>query len=84
LMVKEGKLVKVKEDLYFHSQAIEKIKKKLVLWLKEKGELTTPEFKEMTQTSRKYTIPLLEYFDGVQVTIRVEDKRILRETKEVR
>ena len=36
----------------------------------------------MTQTSRKYTIPLLEYFDGVQVTIRVEDKRILRETRE--
>ena len=83
LMVKEGKLVKVKEDLYFHSQAIDGIKKRLVLWLKEKGELTTPEFKEMTQTSRKYTIPLLEYFDGVQVTIRVEDKRILRETKEV-
>ena len=83
-MVKERKLVKVKEDLYFHSQAIEEIQEKLVLWLKEKRELTTPEFKEMTQTSRKYTIPLLEYFDSTQVTIRVEDKRILRETREVR
>ena len=82
LMVKEGKLVKVKEDLYFHSQAIDGIKKRLVQWLKEKGEIITPEFKEMTQTSRKYTIPLLEYFDSVQVTIRVEDKRILRETRE--
>jgi selenocysteine-specific elongation factor len=82
LMVKEGKLVKVKEDLYFHRQAIEELKKNLIHWLKEKGEITTPEFKDLTQTSRKYTIPLLEYFDAHQVTMRVEDKRLLRESKE--
>ncbi len=82
LMVKEGKLVKVKEDLYFHKQVIEGLKKRLIQWLKEKGEITTPEFKDMTQTSRKYTIPLLEYFDALQVTMRVEDKRLLRESKE--
>ena len=81
LMVKEGKMIKVKEDLYFHSQPIEALKKKLVQWLKEKKEITTPEFKDMTQTSRKYTIPLLEYFDAVQLTMRVEDKRMLRESK---
>jgi selenocysteine-specific elongation factor len=82
LMVKEGKLIKVKEDLYFHSQAIEGLKKKLVQWLREKKEITTPEFKEMTRTSRKYTIPLLEYFDAIQMTMRVEDKRLLRESRE--
>jgi selenocysteine-specific elongation factor len=82
LMVKEGKLVKVKEDLYFHRQVIEDLKKNLVQWLKEKKVITTPEFKDLTQTSRKYTIPLLEYFDARQVTIRVDDKRILRESKE--
>jgi selenocysteine-specific elongation factor len=82
LMVKEGKLIKVKEDLYFHSQAIEGLKKRLVQWLREKKEITTPEFKEMTRTSRKYTIPLLEYFDAIQMTMRVEDKRLLRESRE--
>jgi selenocysteine-specific elongation factor len=82
LMVKEGKLVKVKEDLYFHKQAIEGIKQKLVQWLKKNGEINTAEFKDLTQSSRKYTIPLLEYFDALQVTIRVEDKRILRESRE--
>ncbi len=82
LMVKEGKLVKVKEDLYFHRQAIDALRKNLIQWLKEKGEITTPEFKDMTQTSRKYTIPLLEYFDALQVTMRVEDKRLLRGSKE--
>jgi selenocysteine-specific elongation factor len=82
LMVKEGKLVKVKEDLYFHRQAIDDLKQRLISWLKQKKEITTPEFKDLTQTSRKYTIPLLEYFDAQQVTMRVEDKRLLRETKE--
>jgi selenocysteine-specific elongation factor len=82
LMVKEGKLVKVKEDLYFHKQAFEGLKQRLIKWLKEKGEITTPEFKDLTQTSRKYTIPLLEYFDAQQVTMRVEDKRLLRGSKE--
>jgi selenocysteine-specific elongation factor len=82
LMVKEGKLVKAKEELYFHRETIEALKTRLIQWLKEKKEITTPEFKELTRTSRKYTIPLLEYFDASQVTIRVEDKRILRESRE--
>ena len=34
--------------------------------------------KRLTKVSRKFAIPLLEYFDIVKVTIRVGDKRILR------
>ena len=41
-------------------------------------EITTPQFKEMTGVSRKYIIPLLEYFDARNVTIRVGDSRKLR------
>ena len=36
------------------------------------------EFKEMTGVSRKYTIPLIEYFDKSQITVRVGDSRVLR------
>jgi selenocysteine-specific elongation factor len=32
----------------------------------------------MTGLSRKFMIPLLEYFDQEKVTIRVGDKRVLR------
>ncbi|MFC1884879.1 selenocysteine-specific translation elongation factor [Thermodesulfobacteriota bacterium] len=78
LMVKEGTLVKIKEDLFFHREAVEGLKEKLVGFLKEHGEITTPQFKEMTGASRKYTIPLIEYFDGTQVTVRVGDTRVLR------
>jgi len=77
-MVKEGILIKVKEDLYFHSQVIEDLKNRLVAFLKERGEINTPQFKDMTGVSRKYTIPLVEYFDRSQLTVRVGDSRVLR------
>jgi selenocysteine-specific elongation factor len=78
VMLKEGLLIKVKEDLYFHRKAMEDLKSKLIHFLKEKEEISTPQFKEMTGVSRKYTIPLIEYFDWSQVTVRVGDNRVLR------
>ncbi len=78
LMVEDGLLIKVKEDLYFHRPAIEELKGRLVAFLKENGAITTPQFKDMTGASRKYVIPLAEYFDATRVTIRVGDNRQLR------
>jgi selenocysteine-specific elongation factor len=78
VMVKEGLLIKVKEDLYFHRKALEDLKNRLVAFLREKGEISTPQFKDMTGTSRKYTIPIIEYFDRSQITVRVGDNRVLR------
>jgi len=78
LLVNEGLLIKAKEDLYFHQQPLEDLKKKLIDFLSANNEITTPQFKDMTGASRKYTIPLLEYFDKTQLTVRVGDSRILR------
>ena len=77
-LVNEGIMVKVKEDLFFHTDAIDTLKKKLVKFLGDQGEITTPQFKEMTGVSRKYVIPLAEYFDSTNVTLRVGDVRKLR------
>jgi selenocysteine-specific elongation factor len=78
LLVEEGQIVKTKDDLYFHADAIAELKKRLVDFLKSNGEITTPRFKEMTGVSRKYVIPLIEYFDASKVTLRVGDSRKLR------
>jgi selenocysteine-specific elongation factor len=77
-LVNEGVIVKVKEELYFHAGAINTLRKKLVEFLEAQGEITTPQFKEMTGVSRKYVIPLAEYFDSTNVTLRVGDVRKLR------
>jgi selenocysteine-specific elongation factor len=77
-LVDAGSIVKVKEDLYFHVKAINDLKNRLVAFLEAQGEITTPQFKEMTAVSRKYVIPLAEYFDSTNVTLRVGDVRKLR------
>jgi selenocysteine-specific elongation factor len=78
LLVDEGVLLKIKEDLYYHADNITDIRNRMVEFLRENGEMTTPQFKDMTGASRKFLIPLLEYFDSKNVTIRIGDIRKLR------
>ena len=78
-MIEQGILIKVKDDLFFHRDIIADLKGRLVSFLKENQEITTPQLKELTGVSRKYTIPLIEHFDDTKVTIRVGDVRRLRE-----
>lgn len=78
LLLKEGQLIKVSEELYFDASVIVHLKKRLVEYLKKHGEISTPDFKNMTKVSRKYVIPLIEYFDAKNITIRIGDIRKLR------
>ncbi len=79
LLGRQGKLIRVKETLYFHVSAISRLQDRLVAFLREKREISPTEFKEMTGVSRKFMIPLLEYFDAQKITVRVGDKRRLME-----
>ena len=80
LLVDEGQLVKIKEDLYFAAGVVKDLQQRLVAFLTENGEISTPQFKEMTGASRKYVIPLIEYFDARNITIRIGDIRKLRKS----
>ena len=40
--------------------------------------ITPSRFSEITGSSRKYNIPLLEYFDRERFTMRLGDQRVLR------
>jgi selenocysteine-specific elongation factor len=46
--------------------------------LREKGQITAQEWKELVGASRKFAIPLAEYFDAEKVTMRVGEVRKLR------
>ena len=80
LLVDEGIIIKTKEDLYFHKDAVKDLQNKLVDFLTSNGEITTPQFKDMTGASRKFVIPLIEYFDSKKVTLRIGDIRKLRKS----
>jgi selenocysteine-specific elongation factor len=78
LLVREGKAVKVKSDLFYARQPLDEIREKLTGYLVAKGEIDPAGFRELTGLSRKFMIPLLEYFDQEKLTIRVGDIRKLR------
>jgi selenocysteine-specific elongation factor len=81
-LVHQGVLFKIKGEIYLHRVPFEKLKQELVAYLKSHQEITTPEFKEMTKVSRKYAIPLIEYFDQIKLTLRLGEKRVLRGTSQ--
>ena len=79
LMIKDGELVKINEDLCFTRPVMEKLREDYKARLIKDGKATPATFKDLTGLSRKYIIPLMEYFDSTKLTVRVEDHRILRE-----
>ncbi|WP_279042540.1 selenocysteine-specific translation elongation factor [Bilophila wadsworthia] len=79
LLCEDGSLVKVKDGLYFHGPVIQELKARMQAWFGSHDDLDPAGFKELSGgLSRKYVIPLLEYFDRERVTIRVGDKRQFR------
>lgn len=77
-LIEEKKIVKTKDDLYFDACAISRLQAGLVNFLEKNGEIGAPQFKDLTGASRKYVIPLMEYFDTQNITIRIGDIRKLR------
>ncbi|RII29907.1 MAG: selenocysteine-specific translation elongation factor [Geobacter sp.] len=78
LLTRNNSVVRISSDLFYAAPALNGLREKLLARLKEKGEITPPEYRDLTGLSRKFLIPLLEHFDSEKLTIRVGDKRVLR------
>jgi selenocysteine-specific elongation factor len=79
VMTREGVLVRISEDLNFHRDALAKLREDYRRILIRDVQATPASFKELTGLSRKFIIPLMEYFDMTKLTMRAGDHRILRE-----
>lgn len=79
LLTEEGGLVKVRDGLYYHKPCIAALEERIRVWFRDHDDLDPAAFRDLSGgLSRKYVIPLLEYFDRERITIRVGDKRQLR------
>ena len=78
LLVAERRLVRAKESLYFHAEALGSIQDKLVAYLQQKKEIGPGDMKDLLGITRKYAIPLMEYFDSQRITVRQGERRVLR------
>lgn len=76
---KDGLVVRVSPELYFSPGALADIEEKLRAALAGGKEITVSQFRDLIGASRKYALPLLEYFDRNRVTSRAGDVRRLRQ-----
>ncbi|MGA2630710.1 MAG: selenocysteine-specific translation elongation factor [Terriglobia bacterium] len=77
LLLQDGTLVKIAEDLIFHSSALAQLRAIIARRKEQSNRINVGVFKELTGLSRKYAIPLLEYLDRERVTRREGDERII-------
>lgn len=74
-----GDLVGLNSDIYLHRETMEGVKRRLEPAFRDRGGLTVSEIRELLDTSRKYAVPLCEYFDASGYTVREGDVRRLKE-----
>ncbi|HEX8891170.1 MAG TPA: selenocysteine-specific translation elongation factor [Pyrinomonadaceae bacterium] len=80
LLIEAGLVVRVHQELFFHREPLDALIGKLREYAAEHEPerlIDVPTFKEIAGISRKYAIPLLEYFDRERITRRAGDKRII-------
>jgi selenocysteine-specific elongation factor len=77
LLLRDRVLVKLADDLVFHRDALDQLRKLMAGAKAQTPKINVATFKDLTGVSRKYAIPLLEYLDRERVTKRVGDERII-------
>lgn len=75
-LVALGEFVRVGAHLYRGAQ-IAAIRERLEAELRAQGRMSAARFRDLIGTSRKYAIPLLQYFDRRGITVRSGDDRTL-------
>jgi len=77
LLLRDRVLVKLSDDLVFHRDALDWLRKTLAAQKATSPKIDVAKFKDLAGVSRKYAIPLLEWLDRERVTRRVGDERII-------
>ena len=78
-LIDSENVIKVTAEFHFSKPVIDDLHAKLKSFADTTADrlIDVPKFKEIAGVSRKYAIPLLEYFDREHVTARAGDKRVI-------
>ncbi len=79
LLLNSGEIIKVTEEFYMAKEAIDNLVKSVKKFADKTPDriIDMAMFKDIAGISRKYAIPLLEYFDRQRITRRAGDKRLI-------
>lgn len=78
VLINKGFLVKINDSILLHKENYNEAKEMLKEFVKKNNAITLAQYRDLLDTSRKYVVPLLEHFDSIKFTKRVEDKRVLQ------
>jgi selenocysteine-specific elongation factor len=78
ILIEHERIIRVEKDMYFHRDGVEKARDILISYITGQGGLESVKFKYLLDTTRKFAIPLLDYFDRINLTRRSGYTRYLR------
>lgn len=78
LLVDQLRAKRIEKDFFLAAEVVERVRASIVANCEKHGHLEIPALRDELQTSRKFLIPLLEWFDTQGLTIRQGANRVLR------
>ncbi|MBN1153306.1 selenocysteine-specific translation elongation factor [candidate division KSB1 bacterium] len=79
ILYENRKVVKIDTNILIHADVLNEAMQLIRDFFKSNNEITVGDCGKILNTSRKYSLPLLNYLDGIGFTIRQQDKRILND-----
>ena len=75
LWVEDAMLIRIGDGLYFTPEALNEARQRCLDQITEHGPATMAELRDAWAVTRKFAVPLCEYFDSMGVTVRDGDLR---------
>src|SRR5437868_1487117 len=75
LLLREGILVKLGDELVFHRAALEQLRRVVIAEKSRTPKMDVGRFKDLIGVTRKHAIPILDYLDRERITRTVGDLR---------
>ncbi|GAB1471929.1 selenocysteine-specific translation elongation factor [Chloroflexota bacterium] len=77
-LIESGELIPVSQEVIFRKTDYDILRAKIEAVIREQGQVTLAETRDLLNTTRKYAQALLEHLDAIGVTLRDGDARKLR------
>jgi selenocysteine-specific elongation factor len=77
-LIQQGAVIEASSEIVLLPETADQMRDIVVAFISDHGPATTSELRQKLGTSRRVIIPFLEYLDRIGITIRREDRRILR------
>jgi selenocysteine-specific elongation factor len=81
-LVRNGRLVRLAPKVVYHRDTVDSARQAVLGLIERHGSVTIAELRDRLNLSRKYAQAILEYFDRLGITKRVEDRHVLAQSTE--